>query len=260
MHILFFKALAVVATFGIGRLGGIISEKIAESNKSDRLFSLGNALAGGIFLGTALVHMLPDAHEGFEEFVGYTEFPWISVLAACGFLLILFLQKILMYEQNAVLPRSGNKPARKFSPTVLMMALSVHSIIAGIALGAEDIFSRAVILFIPILAYKISAVFALEVNLHRAGIQSKLVKKASSIFCFVTPLGIIIGSILAVFLEGKLGNLFEATFDAMAAGTFLYIALIDIIEQEFIHLQDKWFKFILLAFGFSAMVVLAFFT
>ncbi|MEJ2034473.1 MAG: hypothetical protein P8Y63_15895, partial [Deltaproteobacteria bacterium] len=55
--------------------------------------------------------------------------------------------------------------------------------------------------------------------------------------------------------DGRL--LFEAIFDSIGAGTFLYIATLDIIRTEFELPGDNWQKWLLAAAGFSIMAVLA---
>ena len=36
-----------------------------KSQISEMVFTMGNAFAGGVFLGAGIIHMLPDAREGF---------------------------------------------------------------------------------------------------------------------------------------------------------------------------------------------------
>ena len=251
-----FRITAIVTIFVAGYISAIASSKIATSRKSDRIFSLGNAFAGGIFLGTGLVHMLPVAHDGFKELTGNHNLPWISIVAALGFFIALFFRRVLTYEKKARTAPAKHAGKHRFSPHMLAIAFSAHSIIIGIALGTEDTLRRAVSLLIAILVYKISAVFALEVNLHRYRLLKGKLGKFNVLFLCMTPLGILMGSTLTAVLTGTAEQLITTTFDALAAGTFLYIALVDIIDVEFTRAKDKWFKFILVVFGFAAMATI----
>jgi len=251
-----FRVIAVLTVLGAGFISAVLSSKIAISKTSDRIFSLGNAFAGGIFLGTGLVHMLPVAHDGFRELTGSHNLPWISILAALGFFIALFFRRVLAYEKKALSDSVKGGIGRRFSPHMLAISFSAHSIIIGIALGTENTLKKGLALLIAILVYKISAVFALEVNLHRFGLSKSKLKKLNATFLYMTPLGIIMGSTLTTLLTGRAEQLITTTFDALAAGTFLYIALIDIIEEEFIKVTDKWFKFILVVFGFATMAAI----
>ena len=112
-------------------------------------------------------------------------------------------------------------------------------------------------MLIAILAYKLSAVFALEVNLHRSGLHKiPKFKKAISFFGFITPLGIILGLALTMALNARTGQLVTVAFDSLTAGSFLYIALSDILEEEFMSRKDRLFKFVLVTFGFAAMAII----
>jgi len=65
---------------------------------------------------------------------------------------------------------------------------------------------------------------------------------------------------MSAVLEGKAELVTTAVFDALAAGTFLYVAVLDIIQQEFAHARDRGIKFVLLSFGLGLMAVLAIWT
>ena len=162
-----------------------------------------------------------------------------------------------MYEEKTLEDSVKNKIGRKFSPRVLMISLSVHSLIAGIALGTEEMLTKALVLLIAILTYKLSAVFALEVNLHRTGLhKTPSFRKASSFFGFITPVGIFVGLVLTAILNARAEQLITVAFDSLTAGSFLYIAFSDILEEEFISQEDRLFKFVLVTIGFAAMVVI----
>lgn len=259
MNIWIFKLSAFIAVFITGWIGSSLALRLGSLPGSKRAFSLGNAFAGGIFLGAGLIHMLPDAQQGFRAFFGSYNFPWVSLICACGFLLVLFLEKVFTSGHEELVICEKQHEHGRFSPYILTLVLSVHSIIAGIALGTEDVIKKAVIILLAIIAHKGSAAFAVTVNLSRAEVPIPKLKKIVAFFSLMTPLGIILGLILTTLLEGRAELIVEGVFDALAAGTFLYVALIDVIEEEFITPKDKGFKFILVAFGLGIMAVLALF-
>ena len=51
------------------------------------------------------------------------------------------------------------------------------------------------------------------------------------------------------------GKLFEAIFDSIGAGTFLYIASVDIVSREFQIPDDRWQKWLFAASGFTIMAL-----
>lgn len=66
MTILIFKIFMAFLIIATALAGGYFAFKINDSKKSALYFSLGNTFAAGIFLGAGLIHMLPDATEGFS--------------------------------------------------------------------------------------------------------------------------------------------------------------------------------------------------
>ncbi|MCK5529334.1 MAG: ZIP family metal transporter [Kiritimatiellae bacterium] len=259
MNIILFKAIAFVSVLLTGIAGGIWAERLGTMSHGKRFFSFGNAFAGGIFLGAGLLHMFPDAQENVDALALGSDFPWVSLICALGFLFILFLEKVFTNGHDDMLVSDDEHAHKKFSPYILTLVLSIHSIIAGIALGTEDVMKKASIILIAVVAHKGSAAFALTVNLCREGISKATVRKVVVMFSFMTPLGIILGLVLSSFLAGRAELLAEGIFDALAAGTFLYVALMDILQEEFNSTRDKSLKFALVLFGFGVMAVLAIF-
>jgi zinc transporter 1/2/3 len=251
-----FKIFSIIVVFLSGIGGGLLSLRWGMSRRAEILFSLGNALAGGIFLGAGLIHMLPDAAEGFHKVMPGFDYPLPLLLCAAGFLLILFLEQILLKGHE---PESaeGQTESRMFLPYVLTFVLSVHSILAGAALGAEDTLAGSVILFIAIIGHKASAAFALAVNLLRGKMAGAKVFNILLFFSTMTPLGIFLGSLLCSLLAMRPGEILEAVFDSLAAGTFLYIAALEVIREEFFLGKRRWPKFGLLCIGLAFMAVLA---
>ena len=73
----------------------------------------------------------------------------------------------------------------------------------------------------------------------------------------MTPLGIVLGAVLDHLLQAKYGRLFEGVFDCLAAGTFLYIAIIEIIGKEFAVETGRKLKFVALSTGLGVMALIA---
>jgi solute carrier family 39 (zinc transporter), member 1/2/3 len=259
MNIILFKITAFLAVLFTGLGGGLLALRVGSMRNSQKIFSLGNAFAGGIFLGAGLLHMFPDARDSFKTILGSYDFPWVSLICACGFLLILFIEKVATRGHDDLVQVGEATSHGRFTPYILAVVLSIHSLIAGIALGTEDIIAKAFIILLAIVAHKGSAVFALSVNLTKEGVNGKQLGKIITLFSFMTPAGIILGVLLTAFLKGKAEVMVEGVFDALAAGTFLYVAFIDIIEEEFSVAIDRGKKFILLTFGLGVMAVLAVF-
>ena len=257
MDVLVFKVLAVLVIFITGILGGLVPMRIGISGRADRLLMLGNAFAGGIFLGAGLIHMLTDAGVNMQAFAGDIDFPVVPLLCGAGFLIVFFIEKVLVGGDD-VGGMAGGRPA--IYPYVLTLILAVHSLIAGASLGLEKAMGASMVIFIAIIAHKGSASFALGISLKDAGMSPSRTKRLIAFFCCMTPLGILVGAAFSAVLSSKTAFGAEAVFDALAAGTFIYVGVLEIIEDVFADAADRWPKFILLAAAFGFMALLAVWT
>ena len=76
----------IIFLFGIG--GGILPTLFGKTKYGYTLLTLGNAFAGGIFLGAGMIHLLGDSHKFFAEaietfFAGSTSIKSRSKQCAC---------------------------------------------------------------------------------------------------------------------------------------------------------------------------------
>lgn len=146
-------------------------------------------------------------------------------------------------------------------PYLLLLTLSVHSVIAGMALGAQPSLAGFLVILIAILAHKSAAGFALGVSLHRIGTGLSRARAIVAGFAVMTPLGIGLGTGVSALLDSAGEQVFEALFDAIAGGTFLYMASLDILREEFIPPRDdRRIRWIWVAIGFGLIAIVAIWT
>lgn len=273
--------LAVVI-FAAGWAGGVVPLLRTDTNPNSKLLSWGNAFAAGIFLGVGLVHMLSDANGSWTTDLGF-KFPMAFMFAGVAFALVLLFEHVIVATRaahdtvhvfegdespgGAQSPGSGSDRAAAavetlhkqpaIYPYVLITALSVHSVIAGLALGAQVDLKDVWVIFVAIIAHKSSAAFALSVSCVRAGLDRRMSLRFLAMFALTTPTAVLIGAGVSSVLDGRAEVYFDATFTALAAGTFLYIASLDIIREEFLHGSQRWQKWLLLAAAYGGTAVLA---
>lgn len=70
------------------------------------------------------------------------------------------------------------------------------------------------------------------------------------------PLGVAIGTVLSLVLNSTDTTMIEAIVGAVASGTFIYVATIDILVEEFARDSDKYLKTFCCLVGFGLMVAL----
>ena len=234
------KIIAALSILAVGILGGIIPLLAARLRASQRFFSLGNALAGGIFLGVGFTHLLPEAGEMLAEF---TDYPLAPLLAAAGIAILLWIDRVYFESMGPADGEESGEQRRPLYPMIMLAALSIHSVITGIALGLEPEVAASLLVMTGILAHKGSASFALMVSAHAAGLNAPNLRLILAVFVLMTPLGILFGTTVSSLMQGESAELVEGVFNALAAGTFIYIAIMDVIGGEMGRIEDRMARF-----------------
>jgi zinc transporter 1/2/3 len=209
------------------------------------------SLTSGIFLGAALLHMLPDAAKEFAR-VGY-EYPIPFLIMALSFLFFLLLEHV-----SVALSHSA-KILLSSIVFITALMLSIHSLLEGTALGVTLNLSTIIIIGIAILVHKGAESFALSSRLNKSHLPLRMSVLVFSFFALMTPLGIFLGTWVT---EAAVVNpLWTPIFSALAAGTFLYIGTLHGLERSSLitHCCNmKEFTFMLA--GFTLMAVVAVWT
>jgi zinc transporter 1/2/3 len=268
MDLLVSKLLYGAAIFAAAFVGGLLPLRTPDGNPSGRGFARGNALSAGILLGIGLVHMLPEADEKWRGIV--PDYPVAFVVAAVAFLAILFVEHVLLPPHvhgmtegighgRSELPDElgAHLQTQYLYAYALLIALSIHSLVAGAALGMQQEAAGAVAIFIGMVAHKLTEGFALGVSLTRNRVGRTAAIGFLALFAFATPAGIIAGALTSDVLDIASAHGLDACFVALAAGTFIYIASLDIITEEFTHGGDRGAKWCLAVLGLVLSALLA---
>ncbi|XP_060079049.1 zinc transporter ZIP3-like [Ylistrum balloti] len=351
------KIVAIFVVFGITFLFGVtpiwllkvLSYKMQNLSRLQYIVSLTNCFAGGVFLGTAILHLIQESMEIVEEALPELEFPLSGVLIGVGFFIVLGIEhaiglfnkddsSILLehghdhgptnYKSNEsgyqsresrVAPLRGSddanpppttatkstendksarpldnrdvnetefsdenkSPAVRVEPTtkktstidtsgdgrskttrriravILGIALSIHMIFEGMAIGLQDTVSDTWTLVAAISVHK--AVIVFSVGLKMKEIVEKNIRIIAYIFYLsaVSPIGIAVG--LAVTSTGSADdsaqNISSGILQSLAAGTFLYVTFFEILQKELSN-GYSLLKVFLTLVGFAAMALL----
>jgi zinc transporter ZupT len=134
-----------------------------------------------------------------------------------------------------------------------MAGLSVHALTAGVSYGLARFDPElGKPLLVAILAHKGFESFSLTSVFQLAGFSRKKVLYWVLVFACVTPAGMALGGVLA---EGA-GDSTFGILQALAAGTFLYVCLGELLPEVFHHKDDGPMKLGLMAVGIVGMWVL----
>jgi solute carrier family 39 (zinc transporter), member 1/2/3 len=249
-----FQILAALIIFATGLVGGALALRSGRQGDGmpTLLARLGGPAAGGVFLGAGFIHMLGDANDTFTSVLPDTDFPMAYLLAAVGFVAVLAIERVVFKAATA---------AQGPYAYILTLVLGFHSMLAGIALGVEDTALVGMAIAIAIVAHKGAAAFALGTSFVKAGMARRQAWGLIATFSCITPLGILAGMLLGNLLAHKSGEMVEAVFDSLAAGSFLYIAALDIIQDEFgDRPQSHVPAYLALLGGLGLMAVIAIWT
>jgi zinc transporter 1/2/3 len=243
-----------------------------------RLLSSGNAFAGGVFFAIGFLHLLAEADELMTDNV-QVEFPLAYIMAVLGFICVFFVEKVLFshhhHGNSYETIKDKDEKYGTFEPEtppsndsgifayILTFILSLHSMISGVALGMDNNLTTLISLFVAIISHKWIEAFALGVAINKDqetnDIAIKKTLKLILLYSFMEPMGIVIGVILSTSLSEERLLITQAFILALAAGTFIYVAVVDILPAEFADPgpgADKYVKFMLVLVGITAIMII----
>jgi zinc transporter ZupT len=204
------------------------------------------AAACGLFLGITFLHLLPELAEP-----DHSARPWIFVLVG---LLAVFLADVwLRHEREEPGLQDEDHPAHHGGHRVLGIAtfvgLSLHTLAGALAigLGAPDSQLRKA-LVAATLVHKSAEAFSLVSVLMLAEMRRRTIVALLVAYALVSPAGIALGAALSGSIpRGALG-----AADGLAAGTFLYVAVAELLPEVFHGHADRGLKVFLILLGIAA--------
>jgi zinc transporter ZupT len=160
-------------------------------------------------------------------------------------------------DKAAALPEPAARREAALRAWVFFIALSIHSIMDGLSLGAKKDLKSFYAVLVAVLAHKAFDGIALGVPVYLAQ-MSPLATWGTLLVCaFMTPLGIGISWAAVESAEGSQATLASAIIVSISAGSFLYISMMELLPAS-LHdgrlLPHKLLSFVL---GFTGMAILA---
>lgn len=152
--------------------------------------------------------------------------------------------KLKIVDSNEINNKNENITQHTFNPTsnitpyILLIALSLHGLFEGIALGVMKTIRDLLFLLVAILAHKWAESLALGISFFKSGTERNIFIKMIVIFSLFSPSGIIIG-----ILFSSAGYLIEGILLSVSGGTFLYVSASEVIVEEFAITKYKYKKY-----------------
>lgn len=222
----------------LGTFAGGISPFFCRWNES--LLMLGTQFAGGVFMGTALMHFLSDSNETFEKLTD-KQYPFAFMLSTAGYLITMSADCMIMWvnqnrKTNGDVEKLGN-PKEEGAPAasgyrlvdslLLISALCFHSVFEGIAIGVAESEGDAWKALWTVCLHKIFAAIAMGIALLRMMPHRPFLSCAAYAFSFgiSSPIGVAIGIVIDATTEGRVADWIYAISMGLATGVFVYVAI-----------------------------------
>lgn len=241
------KLFFALSIFAVILLAGWYPFKKRLQHDAHFDFPIGETLATGVFLGAALLHMLPESTAMFHQ-LGY-QYPFSYLITGGIFLVFLWLEHVgkeLYHHHDAAHPAFA---------ILAWIMLSIHSLVLGAALGFSQEYSLVIMLFLAIITHKWAESFAIAVQLNKSSLTTKKSICFFLVFALMSPLGIFLGWYMGHGVETQ--SLIDPVLIAVSAGTFLYLGTLHGLErcvmvQRCCNLRD--FSFVIIGFLLMASV------
>lgn len=144
-------------------------------------------------------------------------------------------------------------------PLILALLFSVHSFIAGLALGIQSSHpSSAIAILVAILGHKLVEALSLASSFVREGVRLSTSVSVLAVYCLMTPLGIVAGA--SVLELGTEVTAAEALISGFAAGSFVFLAAHELTTHASTSVLSKTLRAFLALGGMGCMAVLAIWT
>ncbi len=234
--------LYLVGVFLAAVLGGALP--LLHAWRTERLH-LFVAFGAGVFLGAAFLHLLPDVVRAGSPQLGGT-------VMLGGFLAVLVLERVLLHHHAHSCP-DGCPHGHTIVGISSFVGLTVHSLTEGLALGVTAVAPQfGTVIFVAIIAHKTTAAFSLATIFRLSQLRLRVAILLLATFSLMTPLGALIAVPFYEHLKGT--NLIVPT--ALAAGTFLYVATMDLLPEAFHEDRGRLEPFVGVLIGIAVMFLI----
>lgn len=246
---------------GLTLAGGVVP---LFAKRSERALHLLVALATGVFLGVVFLHLLPEVSQLAAEVDGGAEHAggadhaehegghhapsllWLFVLV--GLFGLFVLQNVVLKGHGHSHHGHADHHRHRSLGYASLIGLSVHAFTAGLGMAAVERFEHiAEPFFLSIAGHKGSEGFSLATVFLLAGFGLTRTLLGVGLFALMTPAGIALGELFVGELSAN--GLGMAIMTALAAGTFLYVAIGDLLPEVFHNREDVLPRLALVALG-----------
>ena len=342
------KVIALVSMQLLTLVAGLLPIRLITSlknagtrtqSRSTFIISLLNCFAGGVFLATTFLHLLPEVGEIVDELLQEanieSSFPVAEFIVSVGFFLLMLLEHLVMSlqhtdhgselptsppllqestasESNAQSNRYGSiseghhnhenrdtepKPISRHScertlmanieaneencvhvihPThheshhkttdihgirsfMLLLALSLHTIFEGLAIGLQSTRQQVWTLFMAVSIHKVIIAFTMGIQFMTVYENKCRAIVFMVIFSLMSPLGLGIG----ITVTSAVGSDFavdvsSGILQGIATGTFVYVTFFEVLQKE-VGQDHSLLKVLVVILGYALVTLILLF-
>lgn len=123
-----------------------------------------------------------------------------------------------------------------------VLAISIHSVIEGLALGVQKENHEVTALFFSLMVHKLIVAFSVGLQLARTHAHAlRWVIASIFILSIMTPLGAIIGmSVQQAPIDPEARDMIVLLFQGIAVGTFIYVTFFEVIQGLIYGIPNAW--------------------
>lgn len=194
--------------------------------------------SAGIMLGTACLHLLPEA----AEMVGHG----VGVALLAGFLFLYFFERFVTVHVCEAMGCEVHHLG-----VAAFFGLSLHTFVNGVALGAGALSGLGGLVTFAVAAHKLPEAFTLTAILLHEHYRRVTIVLMSLLLMGMIPLGVVAVKWLAVTPESPITGYALA----FSAGTFLHIAVSDLLPEVHKSSHHRMVIFAAFILGIAASAV-----
>ncbi len=238
-----------LAIAGFSLIGGLLPTWIRMTHTRTQLVM---SLVSGLMLGVAFYHLLPHSVALAGDDHGVDTAVWWLMI---GLIVMLLLLRVFHFHQHDFSreegshhdhhhPEAHESPVHGLSWIGLALGLALHTLIDGVALGAVMYAGSSasglvgIGVFLAILLHKpldaMSIVTVMEVGGWSRGARTT----TNTVFALMCPLGALLFFFGVDILADSRNHVVAAAL-AFSAGTFICIALSDLLPEVHFHSHDR---------------------
>jgi len=140
-----------------------------------------------------------------------------------------------------------------------VLALSIHAVFEGLAVGLESSSSNVWTMFAAIASHKFVITFCVSLELLQAGTSTVGFSLALITFSLVSPMGIGIGMAISE-LSSSDSQMIVSIFQGISAGTIIYVVMFEVLQREMVRDVPGLMQLMGVMVGFGSMLMIQIFT